>query len=659
MGAGGRFPRRARFERWAQALRTFDARRFLASLRPRWAWIALALGLPWYLLPSRVQVEPLGCLWGVSALAFWIGALALGTLVLRWLWRQLLFRVSRRLMVIFILVSLLPALTLTTFFVSMGWLGLGAQVGRAFQGDLNRMEVAIQDAAKQPSDQAALNALGVLGEAHIRRADTLPPGIKDGFVGYVYDTTPTGKKVVALRAVAAEGGRHRLLSLGLGRMSAAGRDIWGGRMDYRLDWGRRHQELGKAGVAGEETPLAFEGMQAGATPILTYHDGEVPQGQGLLHPFDLPPIALRVVDWDTGRPMVLTATPRTNLEELFRGFVIGGQGKTLSGQTRLIIGVIVLGNLVLLGFQMLALLMGLVLARNLGRSVDGLFRGVSRLSTGDFSIRIRPRGRDQVAKLTDAFNEMAGRLQQADAERGERLRMEEELRVAREVQMRLLPDLEALHLPSVRAVVLPALEVAGDYYDLFPLPDGSLAFLIADVSGKGTSAAFYAAETKGVLSALDKVALDPREVASRLNAIWCQGHGKSLFLTLAYGTFHPRTGRFAFVRAGHPPAFLRRADGTVERLNPRGLGIGLTAAQFAGALELAEGTLEPGDRLVFYTDGLTEALDPSDTLYGEARLAALLAQPAEDFQAAILADAVAFTAGRPLADDLTLLILGR
>jgi serine phosphatase RsbU (regulator of sigma subunit) len=258
-----------------------------------------------------------------------------------------------------------------------------------------------------------------------------------------------------------------------------------------------------------------------------------------------------------------------------------------------------------------------------------------------------------------AFNEMAGRLQQADVEREERLRMEEELRVAREVQMRLLPDLEALHMPSVRAAILPAREVAGDYYDLFPILDGSLAFLIADVSGKGTSAAFYAAETKGVLSALDKQALDPREVACRLNAIWCEGHGKSLFLTLAYGTYHPRTGRFAFVRAGHPPAFLRRAEGRVERLQPRGLGIGLSASRFAEALELCEGVLEPGDRLVFYTDGLSEAQDPSDALYGEARLAALLAQPAEDLQAAILGDVVAFTAGRPLADDLTLLILGR
>ncbi len=87
--------------------------------------------------------------------------------------------------------------------------------------------------------------------------------------------------------------------------------------------------------------------------------------------------------------------------------------------------------------------------------------------------------------------------------------------------------------------------------------------------------------------------------------------------------------------------------------------MGLSAARFRDALELAEGTLEPGDRLVFYTDGLSEALDSADALYGEARLAALLAQPAEDLQAAILGDVVAFTAGRPLADDLTLLILGR
>ena len=148
-------------------------------------------------------------------------------------------------------------------------------------------------------------------------------------------------------------------------------------------------------------------------------------------------------------------------------------------------------------------------------------------------------------------------------------------------------------------------------------------------------------------------------MADRLNAIWCQGHGRRLFLTLAYGTFHPRSGRYRFVRAGHPSAFLRRAEGAVTRLHPRGLGVGLSSSRFKAALELCEGSLEPGDSLLFFTDGLSEAQAPDGSLYGEDRLAALLGRASEDLQAAILADVAAFAQGRPLADDLTLLILKR
>ena len=393
-------------------------------------------------------------------------------------------------------------------------------------------------------------------------------------------------------------------------------------------------------------------------PDRTWTKGQALQGSGLFAPFNLPPLAFSIVDWATGRPMVLTATPETNLYALFAGFR-SGERQVLSEGTVKAIVVVSLVLLSLLLAQAVAAALGLILAWSLGRAVNDLHGGVRRLSLGDFSARIRPRGRDQVAQLSTAFNEMSARLQTAATEREERLRMEEELRVAREVQMRLLPDLEALRMPSVRATILPAREVAGDYYDLFPLPDGSLAFLILDVSGKGTSAAFYAAETKGVLSALDKQALGPREVADRLNGIWCQSHDRRLFLTLAYGTFHPRTGRYQFVRAGHPSAFLRRADGRVSRLHPRGLGVGLSAARFRETLELSEGVLEPGDCLIFYTDGLSEAQAPDDAFYGEDRLEALLAGPAEDLQASILTDVAAFTQGRPLADDLTLLILKR
>jgi phosphoserine phosphatase RsbU/P len=264
-----------------------------------------------------------------------------------------------------------------------------------------------------------------------------------------------------------------------------------------------------------------------------------------------------------------------------------------------------------------------------------------------------------VGQLTSAFNAMAQHLQLAAQAREEHLRLEEELRVAREVQMRLLPDM-ALFQGSVQATILPAREVAGDYFDLLRLPDGRLAFLIADVSGKGTSAAFYAAQTKGVLSALDKGLLDPLEVASRINAIWCATLGRHLFMTLVYGLFEPRTGAFSFVRAGHPPPFLRRADGQVERLAPRGLGIGLSASRFEALTEVCEGRLEPGDALVCYTDGLSEAQDAAGALFGEARLEDLLALPSpEDPQGAILGAVAAFTDGRPLEDDLTLLILRR
>ena len=95
------------------------------------------------------------------------------------------------------------------------------------------------------------------------------------------------------------------------------------------------------------------------------------------------------------------------------------------------------------------------------------------------------------------------------------------------------------------------------------------------------------------------------------------------------------------------------------RLHPQGLGIGLSATRFREALELCEGTLEPGDSLIFFTDGLSEALAPDDTFYGEDRLAALLERPSGDLQASILTDVAAFTQGHPFADDLTLLILSR
>ena len=499
----------------------------------------------------------------------------------------------------------------------MSWLGLGAQVSRSTQQTLAAWEEALKAANTEPSDAAALLALRTYGGAWVDHAPQLPEGVSNTFVGMVWadsrDAGPNGsRKDTYLRAVRKEPGGYRILSLNLGVLGDRAQALAGGQVVFQLTprkEGREAQETLQIKTGDRRTEKNAPILVGQRDTIATWSKGRAaPRGRVIraLQPAT-PGVHHRGLVH--GRPMVLTATPETNLYALFAGFR-SGERQALSEGTVKAIVVVALALMALLLAQAVAAILGLLLAWSLGRAVNDLHGGVQRLSLGDFTARIRPRGRDQVAQLSSAFNDMAARLQTAASEREERLRMEEELRVAREVQMRLLPDLEALRMPSVRATILPAREVAGDYYDLFPLPDGSLAFLILDVSGKGTSAAFYAAETKGVLSALDKQALSPVEVADRLNGIWCQGHARRLFLTLAYGTFHPRTGRYQFVRAGHPSAFLRRADGRVARLHPRGLGVGLSATRFKAALESSEGTLEPGDSLIFYTDGLSEAQAP-------------------------------------------------
>ena len=625
-------------------------------LRRHWPWVLLATGLP-------LSLPPVGS--GCAGFLAWVGGLVLLIQGLHWIWVRLLFRVSRRLWVILALMSVLPVAALALMLLSLSWLGLGAQVSRSTQQTLGAWEEALKAANGEGSDTVALQALRTYGDAWIEHLPALPEGVPDTFIGMVWadshDAGPKGtRKDTYLRAVRKEPRGFRLLSLSLGVLGDRAQALAGGQVVFHLI-PRNEGLAGKKSFkiqAGGRTQQEASILVGRGAAIATWTKGQPLQGAGMFAPFDLPPLAFTITDWSTGQPMVLTATPETNLYALFAGFRSGERQALSEGTVKAIVFVV----LVMLGLilaQTLAAVLGLVLAWSLGRAVNDLHGGVHRLSLGDFSARIHPRGRDQVAQLSSAFNEMAARLQTAASEREERLRMEEELRVAREVQMRLLPDLEALRMPSVRAIILPAREVAGDYYDLFPLSDGALAFLILDVSGKGTSAAFYAAETKGVLSALDKQLLGPVEVADRLNAIWCQGHDRRLFLTLAYGTFHPRSGHYQFVRAGHPSAFLRHADGLVSRLHPRGLGVGLTASRFRDALELNAGILAPGDSLIFYTDGLSEALAPDDTFYGEDRLEALLGGPSEDLQASILADVVSFSQGRPLEDDLTLLILSR
>jgi hypothetical protein len=242
----------------------------------------------------------------------------------------------------------------------------------------------------------------------------------------------------------------------------------------------------------------------------------------------------------------------------------------------------------------------------------------------------------------------------------DRIRVRDELEVARELQAELLPrqvpDLPGyLFAHSYRT----ANEVGGDYYDFLALPDGRLALMVGDASGHGMAAGLVMA----IANATWKTALDldpaPERVLALLNRTLCRTRGKRTFMSVFYALLDPATGQLEYVSAGHPFPFLRRADGRVEELGEGGLPLGIRES-----LKVQPGTttLSPGDLLVLYTDGLVESTDPRGTeAFGFDRLQGLVATGGDPqiLHDRILAAFDTHVSGEPLLDDLTLVVVAR
>lgn len=242
-------------------------------------------------------------------------------------------------------------------------------------------------------------------------------------------------------------------------------------------------------------------------------------------------------------------------------------------------------------------------------------------------------------------------------------RIESELRIARDIQMGILPKVfpPAPNLPELElaASIEPAREVGGDLYDFFQIDSGRFCFLLGDVSDKGVPAALFMAVTKTLLGAVARQGLPPGAILARVNDDLAQGNESCMFVTLFLGLLDPRTGELEYACAGHDPPFLLRADGRVERLEARG-------DPMAGAMEGVDyatlrNRLDPGDVLLAWTDGVTEAENPAADLFGEERLRGVLAQAMGASPEALLAKTraavAAWAAGAEQNDDITLLAL--
>jgi sigma-B regulation protein RsbU (phosphoserine phosphatase) len=243
----------------------------------------------------------------------------------------------------------------------------------------------------------------------------------------------------------------------------------------------------------------------------------------------------------------------------------------------------------------------------------------------------------------------------------EKQRMEDELNIAREIQQGLLPEkLPSIPHFDIAALTISSKEVGGDYYDVITRKQDEYVLAIGDVSGKGTPAALLMANVQAALRALAPLCTSVADTTGQINDLTCANtRGGNRFITFFWGILDAQTLQFRYTNAGHNPPYLMRKNGAVEKLEEGGIILGI----FKTTTPYAEGSiiLLPGDVLVMYTDGISEAMDQNSEQYTEERLEAILKKSthhtAKEIIRQIQKDLESHTQGTPQSDDITLLVL--
>jgi len=235
---------------------------------------------------------------------------------------------------------------------------------------------------------------------------------------------------------------------------------------------------------------------------------------------------------------------------------------------------------------------------------------------------------------------------------------EREVAEAKAIQEKLLPrEIPQMAGYEIASAWQSAGVVGGDYFDILPLSEETLVLCIADVSGKGMPAALLMSNLQAAVRGLSSLSLAPNLLCSRLNSIVYRNTDSDRFITFFYAQLEGATRRLTYVNAGHNAPFVVRSDGSHERLREGGAVLGVFATR---NYEMGSAQLSPGDRVILFTDGVTEACNPAGEEFGEARLLCLLQEQhslsADGLQAKILAAVAEFSGGR-WQDDATLVVL--
>jgi HAMP domain-containing protein len=320
----------------------------------------------------------------------------------------------------------------------------------------------------------------------------------------------------------------------------------------------------------------------------------------------------------------------------------------------------------LLFFEALLFYFGIRITTGITAAVRALYRGTRRIAKGDLDTKIDIPNEDELGDLASSFNSMVSAVKKGREEAVLRAHLEAELETARKIQEKFLPhEMPQFHGFEIAGTSIPSKQVGGDYFDFLDLGRDRLGIAIADVSGKGIPAALLMANLQ---ASLHSQALETEKIADlafRINNLLVKSTDSHMFVTFFYGLLDRKRATFTSINAGHNPPVLCRTNKKTQRLTKGGLVLGFQPDQ---KYEQQSANLKPGDVLVLFTDGITEARAPDiknieDKLFGENRLVQVIKEHASlsagEIQAAILQAVTTHTKNTPQEDDITLIVIKR
>ena len=304
-------------------------------------------------------------------------------------------------------------------------------------------------------------------------------------------------------------------------------------------------------------------------------------------------------------------------------------------------------------FIFIYLLIKRVIINNLKKINDTL----AQITNGDLSVTVDVRSNEEFASLSDDINSTVATLKQYIAEAAARI--DKELEYAKQIQLSALPtNFPTDEDHSIYAQMIAAKEVGGDFYDFYKLNDTTVAFLAADVSGKGIPAAMFMMTAKTIIKDLAESGMAVNDIFTKANEKLCENNESGMFVTAWMGILDLTTGNVQFANAGHNPPLLKRANGDFEYLKTRA-GFVLAGMEDI-RYRAGEITLNQDDRLFLYTDGVPEATNVDNKLYSEDRLLDFMnknaSMEATELLPALKANIDEFVGEAPQFDDITMLM---